>query len=76
LLHQCFYSFQPHRQSQVFFATTHNSWLQSRTPNSCSHTLVQFFCPFAVTEINQQFLQSHTLIFAITYYPGLQSYSK
>jgi hypothetical protein len=51
--------------------------LRSRTPYSCNHTLVQFlFGLFAVTEINQQFLQSHTLVFAITYYPGLQSYSK
>jgi hypothetical protein len=40
-----------------FFATTHNYCLQSHTKHSCNHTLVQFlFVPFAVTEINQQFL--------------------
>jgi hypothetical protein len=29
-------------KSDFLFATTHNSWLQSRTPNSCNHTLVRF----------------------------------
>jgi ferric iron reductase protein FhuF len=51
-------------QSQVFFATHITPGLQSRTPNSCNRTLVQFFFFFfAVTEINQQILQSNTLVF-------------
>jgi hypothetical protein len=53
----------------IFFATAHNPWLQSRTPNSCNHTLAQFFFFFffAVIEINQQFS------FAMTHFSFLQS---
>jgi hypothetical protein len=60
---------QAHRQSQVsFFATAPNSWLQTHTPNSCNHTLAQFFFffYFAVTKINPA-------DFAMTHFSFLQS---
>jgi hypothetical protein len=65
-----------HTDKVRFFATTHNSWLQSRTPTSCNHTLVQFCFSFCSHRNKPAVLQSHTSVFAITHYPGSQSYSK
>jgi hypothetical protein len=69
---------QAHRQSQVPICNTHNSWLQSRSPNSCNHTLAQLFFSFFCSHRNKpaDFAMTHLSFFAITYYPGLQSYFK
>jgi hypothetical protein len=58
---------QPHRQSQVSICNTHNSWLQSRTPNSCNHTLAQFLFSFFCSHRNKP------AVFAMRHFSFLQS---